>query len=505
MARLTEFQNKQLLRSAGILVPEGELASTPEQCGEIAARLGGAAVIKAQIAGTNRARIGAVRIVHTPADAVVAARAIFAATNSAQILVEQFIASEAEYYVGIAIDDRERTPILLASPYGGSGIEDRDSSIHRMPLNLLRPDQPESFRSFARLAGLPEAISPFLEKFWRLARSLDARTAEMNPLVRTADGGFVALDCRISIDDYSVFRHPELGIDFAREAPGPPTELDCIAWAVETADYRGTFFFLQLARHHADWPLIGFHGCGGGGAMAALDALTTANFEAADFVDTSGNPPASKVYRAAKIILSQPGIAGYFLCGSGIASQNQADLARALVKAFREDNLDVPAVLRLGGNGEEQAAAIMQRHAALASAPVETYQKTHSTEFCVSRLEQLVDASHAKPHHPGTVRQSPPASSAYSFETRTGKISYDHTLCVSCESKPCVAACEPNILKLSDGLPVLAISESDAKRGRCTECIACEEECFHSGNRGAQIDFPIPGLWEYRKNHAAAD
>jgi succinyl-CoA synthetase beta subunit len=507
VARLTEFQSKELLRSSGILTPKGEVGATPEACGEIAARLGATVVVKAQIGTTNRAKIGAVRVVTGAREASTAAREMFEATGTAQILVEERIKVTAEYYVGIVMDDRERCPVLLASASGGSGIEERESTIHRISLDVLADVSPKQFLAFAIAAGLPEDACFVLEELWRLARRSDARSAEINPLARSENGQLIALDCRISIDDYSVFRHPEFGIDFARETAEPPTELDHIAWKLESDDYRGTFFFLQLPRQHEGWPLIGFHGCGGGGAIAAQDALSCAELEAADFVDTSGNPPASKVYRATRIILSQPGITGYFLCGSGMASQDQADLARALVKAFREENLEIPAVLRLGGNGEERAALIMQRYAAEAGAAIETYQKEHSTAFCVSRLRHLIEANKRTPHRPnlgsaGEMRAHPPA--AYSFETRTGQIHYDHALCILCESKACIAACQPDILKLVGDLPELAISAADAKRGRCTECLACEEECWNQGNHGAAIDFPIAGLLAYRKEHASS-
>ena len=173
------------------------------------------------------------------------------------------------------------------------------------------------------------------------------------------------------------------------------------------------------------------------------------------------------------------------------------DLSRPLCRALED------AAFKPG----DRAAIIMQRYAAGAGAAIETYQKEHSTEFCVSRLRHLVEANKQTPHRPnlgsaGEMRAQPPA--AYSFETRTGQIHYEHALCKLCESKACIAACQPDILKLVDDLPVLAISAADAKRGRCTECLACEEECWNQGNHGATIDFPIAGLLAYRKEHASS-
>src|SRR5204862_3564258 len=104
------------------------------------------------------------------------------------------------------------------------------------------------------------------------------------------DGKLVACDCRVTVDDYAVFRHPELGIQVARELDHPPTALEKIAYAVEQDDHRGTFYFAQLATIAAPGSrgLVGFHGAGGGGSMMSMDAITNENFTIANFTDTSG-------------------------------------------------------------------------------------------------------------------------------------------------------------------------------------------------------------------------
>ena len=116
--------------------------------------------------------------------------------------------------------------------------------------------------------------------------------------------------------------------------------------------------------------------------MMSMDAVLNQGFKLANYCDTSGNPPASKVYRAAKIILSQPGIRGYFASGSGVASQEQYHSARGLVKAFIEENLDIPAVIRLGGNFEEEAIRILATYGQDLPAKVEGYGRDDSPEFC---------------------------------------------------------------------------------------------------------------------------
>src|SRR5207302_921177 len=131
------------------------------------------------------------------------------------------------------------------------------------------------------------------------ARAVEARSLEINPLVITEDHEVIAADCRLTIDDAAAGRHPELGIEIARELDHPPTELEKIAYAVEQEDHRGTFFFAQLATSApcSSRGLVGFHGAGGGGSMMSMDALTAEGFTPANFTDTSGNPSSAKVYR----------------------------------------------------------------------------------------------------------------------------------------------------------------------------------------------------------------
>ena len=136
--------------------------------------------------------------------------------------------------------------------------------------------------------------------------------------------------------------------------------------------------------------LVGFHGAGGGGSMMSMDAIVNAGFTIANFTDTSGNPSASKVYRAARIILAQPDLVGYFGSGSGVASQEQYWSAYGLAKAFWELDLDIPAVIRLGGNTEDRAVDILHRMSNLLRAPVEGYRKTDTPATIAARFAELV-------------------------------------------------------------------------------------------------------------------
>ncbi len=511
MARLPEHQGKALLAAAGVVVPRGEVVGDAAAAGRVAASLGGAVVVKGQAQTTGRASQGLIRFADDPAAAEAAAAAILGLEVARfpvhEVLVEEKLAVSSERYAGIILDDRRRCPLLLVSSRGGTGIEEiartHPDAVAELPIDVVEGLQDHQARELWRRVGIhgqeQRLLAEATVRLWRVARQVEARAAEINPLVFTEDGRAVALDCRITVDDAAVFRHPELGIDVARELGHPPTPLERIAWEVERDDYRGTFYFLQMRDGFARGErVVAFHGAGGGGSMMAMDALQRNNFSVANFCDTSGNPPASKVYRAARILLAQPNVDGYFGSGSGVASQEQFHSARGLVKAFWEEPLSVPCVVRLGGNGEEKAIEILTQFTRELGVPVECYGKDTPVERCAARLaELLADFSPPARRAPRSPR---PAVRPYTFTTLTGVVTLDHEVCARCESKVCVSACVPQILALDEyGLPVLAISREEAARGRCTECLACEVDCRALGAGGGSVELPVPGLAEYRR------
>ncbi len=505
-----------LLKENGIPIPEGKAAYSPEEVQHIAAEMNQPVVIKAQAWTTSRLAKGLIQFAETPAEAFQKARELFGkSVNNFPVevlLVEKRLKIEREFYGGIIINDAAKAPEIIFSSKGGSGIEEIAlkyiDRVGRMKIDVVEGLKDYQARNLIRRTGIhgneQGKLADMLVKLWKVARKYEARSAEINPIVITNEGNFLAADCRITVDDYAVFRHPELGIEIAREFGHPPTPLDKIAYAVEKNDFRGTFYFIQLEQGFKKGEgFIGFHGAGGGGSMMSMDAVQKRGFKIANFTDTSGNPPASKVYRAAKILLSQKNIDGYFGSGSGVASQEQVNSARGLVKAFREDKLSVPAVIRLGGNMEDEAVDILTRYTADLPVKVEGYKKDHPADFCAERLEALI-AEHKTqqvryPENGLTARHLlKDAQKPYEFKTITGRVLFDHALCADCKNQPCVPACAPQILKLEKGKPVLAITQEEAAKGKCTECLACELECYFHGNKGAYVELPIPGLEEYR-------
>ncbi|MBN1259743.1 MAG: acetate--CoA ligase family protein [Anaerolineae bacterium] len=510
MARLHEHQGKRLLQNAGITVPRGDIARTPEEARAIAETLGGPVMVKIQAWITGRAAVGGIERATTPDAAAQAAQAMLGMTLEGftvdTVLVEEQLDIAREFYAGVIVDDREKAPLVMFSSVGGTGIEEiaqaHPDKIAHTHVDVAFGFQDYQARNLIRRAGisgkLQRDLAAVLVNLYAVARTGEARAAEINPLVLTTEGQLYAADCRITVDDYAVFRHPELGIEIAREYNRPPTALEKIAYAVEAGDYRGTFYFIQMAEDFKKGEgYIGFHGAGGGGSMMSMDALLRQGYKVATFVDTSGNPPASKVYRAARIVMAVGPIDGYFGSGSGVASQEQFYSARGLFKAFLEAQLDIPVVIRLGGNSEDRAVEILEALNGRVPARVEGYKKDDSPDFCAQRLGTLIREG-APTETPLTRERSQPQA-PYSFATPTGVVTLDHAVCAACETKACIQACARQILALNEeGLPVLNVTRAEAQRGRCVECLGCEVDCLLYGAGGGHVDLPIEGLsWPY--------
>jgi succinyl-CoA synthetase beta subunit len=507
MAKLYEFQSKFLLKKEGISIPEGYLARTPEEARHIAETIARPVVIKAQAWVTGRSQSGGIGFADTPDQVYVESARILGMQLKGfpveQVLVEERLNIEKEYFLGLIIDDMRQAPMVVFSSMGGTGIEEiaaeHPDQVVRYTVDIATGIQTHQIQNLLINLGirgqLQHRLCDAIVKFYGFCSQYEMRSAEINPLVLTDTGAIVAADCHAVVDDYAVFRHPELNIEIAREFDRPPTALEKIAYQVEAKDHRGTFYFFQIAQEPVSGETYaGFHGAGGGGSMMSMDALLSQGFAIANYCDTSGNPSAAKVYRAAKIILSQENIIAYFASGSGVASQEQFHSARGLVKAFCEAKLSLPAVIRIGGNAEEKAIEILTTYTRDLVGEVEAYGRDTSALYCAQRLKAMV--SNCDIRQPAQIqfeiKKTPP--DAYRFDTLTGCIMIDHRRCSDCIEKPCVESCAARILKFEADKPMLSIAPEVAQKGRCTECLACELACKFHGNQAITIDLPIPGF-----------
>jgi succinyl-CoA synthetase beta subunit len=502
VARLHEYQGKALLKAHGLTVPRGEVVRSPNEAHDAAKRLAGTTILKAQAWVTGRKAKGGVLFADAPDEAAKAAEKLlslrFGNFPVTEVLIEEVIDIAHEIFVSMSIDDAARAPVLLLDFHGGSGIEDRAATVNRLAIDPnagLRPEDVQKALVASRIEPRLHALLVHtIAQLVAIARQVEARSFEINPLVVTKSGGIVAADCRITIDDYAVFRHPELGIEIARELDHPPTELERIAYRIEQSDHRGTFYFAQLPvdAANAGKGVIGFHGAGGGGSMMSMDAITSAGFAIANFCDTSGNPSAAKVYRAARIILSQPGLVGYFGSGSGVASQEQFWSAYGLAKAFTELELDIPAVIRLGGNSEDRAVDILTSACRSLAARVEGYKKDDAPAFCANRFAELVGAAKNKHWQPKPPRKAAFSGSGYSFAINGGRVWIDHAAC-DAKATEFIVQHGSWLLKNENGRPVLAVREAEAAN-KDSEFIMLEIECRRAGKPVVFVDLPIEGI-----------
>ena len=259
MARLHEYQGKAILAANGFKIPRGRAASTADEALSVAKELmdqkGSEVVIKIQAWTTGRAGIGGVAFAKKPDIARGhAARMLEMKVGQfpvEAVLVEEKIAIEREFFLSFAIDDATRAPTIIFAAGGGTGIEERAASTRRIQCDVKHGPDKSAVADATTGCGLSSELEAQLgdsiQKLFGAARKVEARSLEINPLVLTKDGQFVAADCRITIDDYAVARHPELNIEVAREFDHPPTPLERVAYAVEQNDHRGTFYFAQLA------------------------------------------------------------------------------------------------------------------------------------------------------------------------------------------------------------------------------------------------------------------
>ena len=411
MPKLLEYKGKRLLRECGMLVPEGDIAVTPKEAHEIANKLRKPVVIKSQIETTGRFKAGGIKFANNADEAERATEELLGKEIKGlkvdKALVEEKLPITKEFSVGVIVNDsyRVKGPVLIFSTQGGVDIEEvankfpeKVASTNIDVLNrLMIDDVIRLIRKLDLPGSLVEPLSEVILKLYEAFRKYNARSAEINPLVLTQDGRIYPADCRIVIDEASVFKHPELEINYPRDIGRSPTELERLAWKIEEKDYRGIGYFVQMITDFKPGEgVIGFHGLGGGGAMLGADALTRHGLKLANYADTSGNPTASKVYRIIKIIFSQPNIDGYAMMGAAIGNQEQWHHAHALVRALREElakRPNFPVVILIAGNKEAESLEILREDLKDLPANIELYGReyVYNVDYVAERMKKLVE------------------------------------------------------------------------------------------------------------------
>lgn len=410
MPKLDEYQGKRLLRDCGIAVPKGDVASTPEEVREIAERLLKPVAIKSQVSFTGRSKAGGISFAENADEAEKIAKELIGkeikGLKVEKVLVEERLAIDREFYAGIIVNDsyKVKGPVLMFSTQGGVDIEEIAAKfpekVVSMDVDILAGLAAKDVRGLISKLDvstpLVEPLSNVVYGLYQVFRKYSARSAEINPLVLTKDGRIYPADCRIVVDEASVFKHPELAIEYPRDIDRAPTELERLAWKIEENDYRGIGYFVQMTVDFGPGEgYVGFHGIGGGGAMLGADALIRHGLKLANYADTSGNPTASKVYRVVKLIFSQPNIDGYVLMGAVVANQEQWHHAHALARALREELKNMPnfpVIILIAGNKEAESLEILKEGLRGLPARIEIYGRdyVYNVDFIAERMKKLV-------------------------------------------------------------------------------------------------------------------
>lgn len=359
--RIHEYQAKEVFARFGLPIPRGEVADTPRLAADIAARLGGKVVLKAQVQAGGRGKAGGVRVAADSDEARRLAESLIGMTlvtpqtgpegkKVRHVLVEEAVESERELYLGIAIDRTREAVLVMASPQGGMDIE---AVAARTPGSVFREyaEPGAGLASFQarRLAialGLAgEALKPGMKAIlglFRIFEQCDASLAEINPLVLTRAGSLVALDAKLVLDDNALPRHPEL------RALRDPDEESPLEVQAEKVNLN----YVKLDGH------VGCMVNGAGLAMATMDIIKLAGGSPANFLDVGGGVSEEAVSRAFKILVADKDVrAALVNIFGGIV---RCDLvANGIVKAAREVGLKIPLVVRLKGTNVEQGRKIL--------------------------------------------------------------------------------------------------------------------------------------------------
>ncbi len=368
--KLLEYQAKQRLAAAGISVPAGRLARTPDEAAAAARELGRVAV-KAQVPIGGRGKAGGIAVVDTPEEAEREAARILAMDIRGypvrSVWCETGLAIEAELYLGITLDRDRRRLVVIFSAAGGMEIEqvavEAPERIAKLWPDPFAGPQPYEIRQLAfaglkhapelrdRVSKLVSGLVAMTAHLYEVAIALDAMTCEINPLVLTPDGLLVAADGKLEIDENAHYRHKDVAEELARDETGDDGRSGDDPFEVE-ARKRG------LTYVHLDGD-IGCIGNGAGLTMNTLDLVKQHGGEPANFLDIGGGASAERVRNALAMVLLDPKVRGVFINIFGGITRGD-EVARGIIAARDELRITKPLVVRMTGTMEEEGRRLLQ-------------------------------------------------------------------------------------------------------------------------------------------------
>ena len=376
--KVHEYQAKELFASYKIPVPEGRLATTPEEAEQAAGELmettgTNIVVVKAQIHAGGRGKGGGVKITKSAGEAGKAAAGMLGkplithqtgpeGTEVKKVYIEQGLGIATELYLGMVLDREKERLTMMASTEGGMEIEkvaaETPEKILKEAIDPLTGLTGFQARNLAFGLGLkgPQVRSgvSFMMGLYKLFVAHDCSLAEINPLVVTTDDQVVALDAKLNFDDSGLFRHKQLEElrDLSEEEP------------LETEARKVDLNYIKLDGN------IGCMVNGAGLAMATMDIIKHYGAEPANFLDVGGSASTERVATAFRLILADENVRGILVnIFGGIVLCDV--VAQGVVDAAKAVDLKVPLVVRLIGNHEEKGQQIL-RESGLTIIPAQT-------------------------------------------------------------------------------------------------------------------------------------
>ncbi|WP_143526837.1 ADP-forming succinate--CoA ligase subunit beta [Rubrobacter xylanophilus] len=351
---LYEHQGKELLRRFGLRTLRGVVADTPEEARRAAERLGGTVAVKAQVLTGGRGKAGGIKVARSPEEAEEAAQKILGMDirghTVRRLLVESGADIQREMYLSVMVDRENRRPLILFSTEGGVDIEEvaetKPEAIVRLHVDPLVGLLPYQVRELTFASGLSgETARDFggaVQKLYEAFRGADASLVEINPLVVTGEGRIVALDAKVTVDDSSLYRHPDIA-----------------GWKdVEAADpqeHRAQEVGLQYVKLDGD---VGILGNGAGLVMSTLDVVAQAGGSPANFCDVGGGADAEKIATALEIVVSNENVKSVFFNIFGGITRGD-EVARGLLAAIQKTGIALPVVVRLDGTNAEEGLKLL--------------------------------------------------------------------------------------------------------------------------------------------------
>ncbi|HVP36591.1 MAG TPA: ATP-grasp domain-containing protein [Terriglobales bacterium] len=359
--RLYEFEAKKLFSKAGIPIPRSELVKSPEQARSFAEKLGKPVVLKAQILSGGRGKAGGIKFAQNPSEAEQKTSELLNLKIKGfpveMILAEGKIELDKELYLGVTIDRVNYKLVIITCTEGGMEIEEvaKKSPEKVKKLNLDIDEKLYNFQTqgLAKWLGVKgeqiRNVGSIISALFKVFKIYDAKLVEINPLILTKEGKYIACDARMSVDDDALFRHKELsemGIE-KRHEEGEMTEREKKAreWEIPYLDLDGN---------------IGMFPGGAGFGIMGNDFIHYFGGKPANFMDSGGGPTPERLAKMLILLDENPQVKAIFGARFGGISRCD-DFAKGVIIFLKEHGLTKPMVLRMTGNMWKEGLEIFEQ------------------------------------------------------------------------------------------------------------------------------------------------